>query len=255
MSNSRALVRQLNLQAGAKVNLDNAPGRWLSGYENGWRRDENYGTVMTGSMKAGWYSGYKLTNTTTSDKWFKVGKFIFPKVNQQWTIELLGKMSTANPSGVAGNPTQAVSSGMTWLNFQRCATAVWGDMFHRGQPAVLDVKYKRSYENIVEVWVKLKAGSGDTMFNLRSTGPTRFEAGECSLFTPDLTEALDETEIGTVTPNARLSLHNGLAGFGANENGVATMATSVASAPASSVPTGYVTLNINGVDRKLPYYS
>ncbi|CAH0271517.1 hypothetical protein SRABI13_03503 [Erwinia aphidicola] len=255
MNNSRALFRQLNLQAGAKVSLDNASGRWLSGYEGGWRRDENFGTTMTGSMKAGWYSGYKLTNTADSDKWFKVGKFVFPRVNQQWTIELIGKMSTANPSGVAGSPTQTVASGATWLNFQRCATAVWGDMYHRGQPAVLDVKYRRSYENIVEVWVKLKAGSGDTMFNLRSTGPTRFESGECSLYTPDLNEVTDETQIGTVTPNARLTMHNGLAGLGANENGVVTLATAVAAAPASTVPAGYVTLNINGIDRKMPYFS
>ncbi|VTT27872.1 Uncharacterised protein [Klebsiella pneumoniae] len=255
MNNSRALFRQLNLQAGAKVSLDNASGRWLSGYEGGWRRDENFGTTMTGSMKAGWYSGYKLTNTADSDKWFKVGKFVFPRVNQQWTIELIGKMSTANPSGVAGSPTQTVASGATWLNFQRCATAVWGDMYHRGQPAVLDVKYRRSYENIVEVWVKLKAGSGDTMFNLRSTGPTRFESGECSLYTPDLNEVTDETQIGTVTPNARLSMHNGLAGLGANENGVVTLATAVAAAPTSTVPAGYVTLNINGIDRKMPYFS
>ena len=164
-------------------------------------------------------------------------------------------MTTANPARVAVSPTQPVASGATWLNFQRCATAVWGDMYHRGQPAVLDVKYRRSYENIVEVWVKLKAGSGDTMFNLRSTGPTRFESGECSLYTPDLNEVTDETQIGTVTPNARLSMHNGLAGLGANENGVVTLATAVAAAPASTVPVGYVTLNINGIDRKMPYFS
>jgi hypothetical protein len=254
LNNSRVQMRQLNLQAGSKVNLDNTSERWLSGYEGGWRRDENFGTTMTGSMKAGWYTGYKLTNTSDKDTWYRIGKFVFPKVNQQWTLELISKLSTANPSGTATNPLQTVSSGVTWLNLQRCVSSVWADMFHRGLTAVLDVKYQRSYQNIVEVWVKLKAGSGDTMFNLRSTGPTRFESGECSLFTPDLSEVVDLTTLGTATPSARLSIHNGLAGIGANENGVVTIATAEAATPATSAPVGYITLNVNGVDRKIPYY-
>lgn len=255
LNNSRVQMRQLNLQAGSKVNLDNTSDRWLSGYESGWRRDENFGTTMTGSMKAGWYTGYKLTNTSDKDTWYRIGKFVFPKVNQQWTLELVSKLSTANPSGTAANPVQTVSSGVTWLNLQRCVSSVWADMFHRGLTAVLDVKYQRSFQNIVEVWVKLKAGSGDTMFNLRSTGPTRFESGECSLFTPDLSEVADLTTLGTATPNARFSIHNGLAGVGANENGVVTLATAEAATPATSAPVGYITLNVNGVDRKVPYYS
>lgn len=255
LNNSRVQMRQLNLQAGSKVNLDNTSDRWLSGYESGWRRDENFGTTMTGSMKAGWYTGYKLTNTSDKDNWYRIGKFVFPKVNQQWTLELVSKLSTANPSGTATNPLQTVSSGVTWLNLQRCVSAVWADMFHRGMTAVLDVKYQRSYQNIVEVWVKLKAGSGDTMFNLRSTGPTRFESGECSLFTPDLSEVVDLTTLGTATPNARLSIHNGLAGIGANENGVVTIATAEAATPTINAPVGYLTLNVNGVDRKIPYFS
>ncbi|MFU9135709.1 amylovoran biosynthesis protein AmsF [Erwinia tasmaniensis] len=255
MNNSRVQFRQLNLQAGAKVTMDTTSDRWLSGYESGWRREENFGTTMTGSMKAGWYSGYRLNNNSDSDKWFRIGKFVFPKVNQQWTLEFMGKLTTANPAGTAASPVQAVSSGVTWLNLQRCVSSVWADMFHRGSTPVIDVKYKRSYENIVEVWVKLKAGSGDTMFNLRSTGPTRFDSGECSLFTPDLSEVTDLTTLGTVTPSARLSLHNGLAGIGANENGVVTLATADAAVPASMAPGGYITLNINGTDRKFPYYN
>lgn len=255
MNNSRVLIRQLNLQAGSTVTNDSTADSWLSGYERGWRRDENFGTVMTGSMKAGWYSGFRLSNSSTADKWFRIGKFTFPKVNQQWTLEIISKLSTASPSGVAANPLQAVSSGVTYLNLQRCASAVAADMFHRGLSAVVDVKYKPSYSDIVEVWVKLKAGSGDTMFNVRSTGPTRFDAGSCSLFSPDLSEVSDETTIGTSTPNARLSFHNGIAGLGANEKGVVTLATSEAVAPSGTVPSGYITLNVNGTDRKFPYYT
>ncbi|HBI05570.1 MAG TPA: amylovoran biosynthesis protein AmsF, partial [Erwinia persicina] len=47
MDNARMQIRQLNLQAGATVSLNTAPGRWLSGYETGWRRDESFGTQMS----------------------------------------------------------------------------------------------------------------------------------------------------------------------------------------------------------------
>lgn len=255
MNNSRMLIRQLNLQDGATVSNDSTADAWLSGYERGWRRDENFGTVMTGSFKAGWYSGYKLSHTSTVDKWYRLGKFSFPKVNQQWTLEMMGKLATTSPSGTAASPLQTISSGVTYLNLQRCASAVAADMFHRGWTPVVDVKYKPSCTDIVEVWVKLKAGSGDTMFNIRSTGPTRFESGACCLFSPDLSEVTDETTIGTVTPSARLSFHNGLAGLGANEKGVVTLATSEAVAPVSTAPSGYITLNVNGTDRKFPYYT
>ncbi|WLS77343.1 amylovoran biosynthesis protein AmsF [Erwinia pyri] len=254
MSNGRVQLRQLNLQAGSKLTLDTASGRWLSGYEYGWRRDENFGTTMTGSMKAGWYTGFKVTNTSTVDKWYKLGKVNMPKDNQQWVIEMISKVSNAVISGTAGSPVTAVSSCLTWLNISRCATAVYADIQHKGSPAVLDVKLNRIGLTYAEIWVKLKAGSGDMMFNLKSTGPTRFESGECNLFTPDLSEVTDTTTIGTTSPNARMSLHNGLAGIGANEKGVLTVATTAATAPATTTAAGYITVNINGTDRKIAYF-
>lgn len=254
MSNGRVQIRQLNLQAGAKVNLDTASGRWLSGYEYGWRRDENFGTTMTGSMKAGWYTGFKVTNTSTADKWYKLGKVNLPKDNQQWVVEMISKVSNAVITGVAGSPVTAVSSCLTWLNISRCATAIYADIQHKGSPAVLDVKLNRIGVTYAEIWVKLKAGSGDMMFNLKSTGPTRFESGECNLFTPDLSEVTDTSTIGTTSPNARMSLHNGLAGIGANEKGVLTVATTAATAPTTTTAAGYITVNINGTDRKIAYY-
>lgn len=147
-----------------------------------------------------------MSNTSTVDKWFRIGKFCSPKASQQWALEMISKLSSANP-------LQTVSSGVTYLNLQRCTIAVYANMFHRGLTAVVDVKYKPVYTDIVELWVKLKARSGDTMFNLRSTGPTRFESGSCScsLFSPDLSEVNDETTIGTYTPSARLSLPNDVA--------------------------------------------
>ncbi|WP_455813139.1 hypothetical protein [Pseudomonas graminis] len=254
MDNARVQIRQLNLQSGGAVSLNAAAGRWLSGYESGWRRDESFGTQMTGTMRAGWYSGYKITNTSTSDKWYKLGKVFMPKDNQQWIIEMIGKSANDAVTGTAGSPVSAISSGTSYLAISRCATAIYGDIRHHGSPAVLDIKFNRIGVTTSEIWVKLKAASGDTMFNLKSTGPTRFESGECSLFTPDLSEVTDATTIGTVSPAARMSLHNGLAGVGANEKGVLTVATAVATAPATTTVAGYITVNVNGTDRKIAYY-
>lgn len=254
MDNARVQIRQLNLQSGGMVSLNTSAGRWLSGYETGWRRDESFGTQMSGTLRVGWYSGYKITNTSTSDKWYKLGKVFMPKDNQQWVIEMIGKVSNDALSGTAGSPITAVSSGSSYLSISRCATAIYGDIRHHGSPAVLDIRFNRIGVTTSEIWVKLKAASGDTMFNLKSTGPTRFESGECSLFTPDLSEVTDLTTIGTVSPAARMSLHNGLAGVGANEKGVLTVATTAATAPATTTPAGYITVNVNGTDRKIAYF-
>ncbi|WP_336803638.1 amylovoran biosynthesis protein AmsF [Erwinia aphidicola] len=254
LDHARVQLRQLNLQAGASLSQGTSTTRWLSGYEAGWRREESFGTLMTGSMRAGWYTGYKITNTSSADKWYKLGKVFMPKENQQWIIEMIGKVSSDAVTGTAGSPVTSVSSCSSYLGISRCATAIYADIRHHGTPAVLDIKYNRIGVTTTEVWVKLKAASGDTMFNLKSTGPTRFESGECSLFTPDLTETTDITTIGTNTPAARMSMHNGLAGVGANEKGVLTLATTPATAPTTTTAAGYITVNINGTDRKIAYY-
>lgn len=254
LDNSRVLMSQINLQAGAKLSTAMSSPRWLSGYEYGWRRDENFGTQLTGSLRVGHFSGYRLNNSTDTDNWYRVGAFNFPIANQQWVAEFIGRASTADPSGTAGSPTATVSTGITEINLQR-GSSVWVDMFHRGSPAIIDARYNRQGVDFVELWVKLKAGSGDTMFNLKTTGPTRFDAGVCSQFSPDFSLITDLTKLGPTKPQMRFALHNGLAGIGANEKGVLTLATAVAAKPVNATtPGGYITVNINGVDHKLAYY-
>ncbi|CAO97027.1 hypothetical protein [Erwinia tasmaniensis] len=254
LDNARVQIRQLNLQSGGSVSVNSTADRWLSGFETGWRRDESFGTQMTGTLRVGWHSGYRITNSSASDKWYKLGKVFMPKENQQWIVEMTGKLTNEEISGIAGNPVTAISSGTSFLAISRCAKAIYGDIRHYGLPAVLDIKYNRIGTTTSEIWIKLKANSGDTLFNLSSTGPTRFESGVCSLFTPDLDEVEDLNTIGTVSPAARISFHNGLAGVGANEEGVLTIATATANVPTDLTPSGYMTVNINGTDRKIAYY-
>ncbi|WP_168393470.1 amylovoran biosynthesis protein AmsF [Erwinia amylovora] len=254
LDNARVQMRQLNLHSGGSISLNNTSERWLSGFETGWRRDESFGTQMTGTLRVGWHSGYRITNNSGSDKWYKLGKVFMPKENQQWVVEMTGKLTNEEISGVAGNPVTAMSSGTSHLAIYRCAKAIYADIRHYGLPAVLDIKFNRIGTTTSEIWVKLKANSGDTLFNLTSTGPTRFESGVCSLFTSDLGEVADLSSIGTVSPAARMSLHNGLAGVGANEKGILTIATATASTPTDLTPSGYMMVNLNGIERKIAYY-
>ena len=253
LNNARVVMRQIGLQSGARISQDAASGRWLSTFEYGYRRDENHGTFMTGSLRVGYFSGYKVTNNTATDNWYRLGQFFFPNANQQWVIEMIGKGDATSPSTTAASPVNMVGTGKTWINLQRLET-VWADAHHMGQPAVLDIRYNRVGTTYAVVWVKLAANSGDTLFNLKCTGPTRFDTGSCSLFQSDLSMVTDTTKIGTLKPAARFGLHNGVAGIGANEKGVVTLATTAGTPTNKTTPSGFVLININGTDRKVPYY-
>ncbi|WP_205951324.1 glycosyl hydrolase family 28-related protein [Pantoea stewartii] len=253
LNNARVVMRHINLQAGAKLSQDLVTGKWLSTFEYGYRRDENYGTFMSGSLRAGYFSGYKVVNNTATDNWYRLGQVFFPSPNQQWVIELIGKADNTTPSGTATSPVNMPGTGKTWINLQRLDT-VWADACHMGQPAVMDIRYNRVGTTYAGVWVKLRANSGETMFNLKTTGPTRFDTGSCSLFQSDMSQVDDVTKVGTLKPAARFGLHNGVAGLGANEKGVVTLATAEGSPTNKTTPTGFVLMNINGVDRKVAYY-
>ncbi|WP_312057656.1 glycosyl hydrolase family 28-related protein [Pantoea brenneri] len=253
LNNARVIMRQINLQAGAKITNDLAAGKWLSTFEYGYRRDENHGSYSTGSMRVGYFSGYKVVNNTDTDNWYRLGQLYFPAPNQAWVMELIGKADATTPSGTAGSPVNLPGTGRTLINLQRLET-VWADAHHMGQSSVLDIRYNRVGTTYAVVWVKLRANSGETMFNLKTTGPTRFDTGSCSLFQSDMSVVTDITKVGTLKPAARFGMHNGLAGIGANEKGVVTLATAAGTPANKTAPTGFVLININGVDRKVPYY-
>ncbi len=254
---TKALIRALSLQSGATVDMTKTGTAWLSGFDQGWRRDENYGTVMTGSMKAGWYSGYRVSNTSTEDKWFRVGKFFFPNANQHWHIEMHGKALRDTATLPAAAPLLTNVCGKAYLNLYRGASSVGGNVHYEGDSGVIDCLVRstsNSNGSYGEAWIKLKAQCGDVVVNLKSNGPTRFEAGECSLFSADFSEVTDLDTKNRVTLSTVMNYHNGAAGIGF-DSGVVTLASEVADAPAASAaPAGYITVKINGVNRKLAYF-
>nr|MBA2815475.1 amylovoran biosynthesis protein AmsF [Candidatus Pantoea persica] len=64
----------------------------------------------------------------------------------------------------------------------------------------------------------------------------------------------DTTKMGLLKPAARFGLYNGVAGIGANEKGVVTIATTAGTPTNKTTPLGFVLININGTDRRVPYY-
>ncbi|AQT28720.1 putative exopolysaccharide biosynthesis protein [Erwinia phage vB_EamM_Yoloswag] len=272
LANTRCVINGFYFQGKGTMNLERAksPDNWLSGYERGNIRTETYGIIMTDScFRAGYYTGYKITNNTDQDKWFYIGSFSFPKMNQIWEIELLGKAGGTVPNAKSQQPVDMTGMGRRVITMQRCNTPnkkVYADMRQEGTDGIADVVYQRLWEDYGKVFIKLKANSGDTIFNLTTTGPTRFEAGQCTLFSDGPCECVDDllTEMTTsveknqkdyARPQNRFSLHNGLAGIGANEQGVLTMQTAEGKAPKDlTKPAGYTTININGVDRVIPYF-
>lgn len=270
-NNSRLVIDGAYFQGKGTMTLDrqNTKDNWLSGYERGVIRRETYGIQMTdASFRAGYFTGYKMTNNTDQDKWFYLGILSFPKVNQIWEIELMGKAGGVAPTAKLQQPAKMTGMGKRIITLQRCSSPakVYADMRQEGQDAIVDVVYQRLWPDHAKVYIKLAANSGDTIFNLTTTGPTRFEAGVCTQFSDGPAECVDPvlTEMTTCVeknqkdygrPQQRFSLHNGLAGIGANEQGLLTLQTAEGKAPKDlAKPAGYTSININGVDRVVPYY-
>lgn len=254
---SRVLMRQLSLQSGASIDTERTGSALLSSYEHGWRRDENYGTEMTGSMKAGWYSGHRVTNNSDTDKWFRVGSFNFRHANQHWHLEFNGKTLRDTATSPTVNPLLSNVCGKTLINFYRGSNSVGGNMHFEGDSGVSDCYLLSTNDGATcEAWVKLKAQSGDVVVNLITTGPTHFDEGQSSLFYPDFTEdtTLNLENKSRVALSTVMNYHNGAAGVGFDGK-VITLASEAASAPAASAtPAGYITVKINGVNRKLAYF-
>ncbi|QQO90400.1 putative tail spike associated glycoside hydrolase [Erwinia phage pEa_SNUABM_5] len=272
LANTRCVVNGFYFQGQGTMSLERkaSTDNWLSGYERGNIRIETYGILMTDAcFRPGYYTGYKITNNTDQDKWFYIGSYSFPKVNQTWQIELLGTAPGVVPNTKLQQPTQMDGMGRRVITMTRCIKPqkkVYADMHMEGTDAIADVVYQRLWEDYGKVWVKLKANSGDTIFNITTTGPTRFEAGQCTLFSDgpcectdptlaEMTVSVEKNQKDYARPQQRFSLHNGLAGIGANEQGMVTMQTAEGKAPKDlSKPAGFTSININGVDRVVPYY-
>lgn len=254
----QASLRGINL-INTTINYANTTvTQWASGYDQGRRRDEAFGTELTGTMKARWYSGaLRGTNNSSSSIWLNIGSFETNTTGGQWEIEIISR----NGYSSIGTSNYAVTAdrtpGKTIINVQRGAgTTPIVTMYHHGQSGVIACQYdNQSYVNILpSLWIQLIAYTGEYVVNVKSTGPTRFDAGTCNRFV--LSGATQSAAPGLAnTPTMRFSMHNGSAGVGAQGSYLALSSATGTPTVAAAGAAGHLAVVVNGTLRYIPYMS
>lgn len=231
-----------------------------SAYELGTSRFENYGTYLDNPLRYKWMSGViRGANNTAGNVWLNVGSFYTPAVGGGWEIEIICR----NGYSSIGTPPLDVSSdrtlGKTIINVQRgSGLSPIINMYHFGASGVVAARYQSQAYNdtLPALWLNLSSYCGEYSISVKSTGVTRLEAGQCSLF--NVNGATQTTDPGTLNQiEGRFSLHNGLAGYGA-QGSVAAVKTTRATptnAPVEATPVLYMRMNINGQEMAVPVYA
>ena len=229
---------------------------WNGAYDLGESRSENHGMEMNGTMKAKWYTGViRGTNNTTSVQYLNIGSFTFPNVGAIWEIEIIcrdGYSSVGTPPYTA---TADRTPGKTIIRVQRGAALIpIVTYYHVGSSGVTGVQYQsQTYNNILPaLWVKINSYVGEYVINVKGTGPTRFDAGTCALFTINGNTTTTNPSLNAATP--RFSIHNGSAGIGAQGSYLA-MTTGTGTPTTTTAATGYMEVYLNGVIAYIPYYT
>lgn len=230
---------------------------WLSGYERGNIREEAYGMEIEGTFKTKWFSGVlRGANNTTSAIYLNLGSIQLPNVGGIMEFEVICRDGYSSVGSSNYNVTADRSPGKTIIRVQRGAsTTPIVTYFHEGASGVTGVWYvNQTYSDTLPgIWIKLNSYVGEYVVNAKCTGPTRFDAGTWTLYTVDGTTQTTAPS-NVVAATARMSIHNGSAGIGAQGSNLAL--TTATGTPASTTsPTGYMAVVINGTVGYVPYYT
>ncbi len=256
--NSRLNMRQINLQVRSKIDNSRVKGSWLSRFERGSTRIESFGIATEGSMKYNFLgSRFHISNKTDNEQWLEVGKIFSPGQGDSWEIEVFGK---AHYEESAGSPYLDITAGNTLngranIHFQRKQKLSEMSWSAEGASPVVDVAFTTPSDTDVVIFVKLAKNLNAGMILIKTTAQDRFMSGRCALFDAVLAPQ-DNLPGNAKTALRQLSLHNGLAGFGANNEGDILLASRElpASAVETSQPQGYISVVINGEQCAMPYF-
>ncbi|WP_168403927.1 phage tailspike protein [Erwinia amylovora] len=258
---SRLNMRQTNLQSGSWIDNSLANDEWLSSFERGSTRVESYGIAVDGSMKYNYLtSRFRIENHSSQEKWYELGNIHTPDVGDSWEIEVFGQSQFSNGSG-----TKALMSmtddrhtgGKAIINLQRKIHGFEASWSVEGSSPINDVVYTTSNDSDTRVFVKLAQWLGSAGVMIKTTAKDRFVSGHCARFDSRMVHS--EPPKGEKVHSAvrRFSLHNGLAGIGANEQGdllVESRHIDVAKVETSRAE-GYISLVINGQQVAVPYFA
>jgi len=229
---------------------------WLTYYERGHNRLEAFGAELSGSVKAKYYSGIlRGTNNTASSVWLNIGVITWPSTGGIWEFEVICRNGYSSVGTGTYNPTGDRSPGKTTIRAQRgTGSTPIVTYFHEGSSAVTAVQYGTQTSNDIlpSLWVQLSSYTGEYVINATNTGPTRFDAGTCSRFEPDGT--IQSASPGLNAATARMSIHNGSAGIGAQGSNLA-IATATGTPASTADPAGYLSvIGPAGTLIYIPYY-
>lgn len=259
---------------------------FLSSYENGHSRHENYGSQLSGSLEIGGLYGFNISNMTDQPMWCKVGTFAMfnaagKDLMAQWEIELLGtrfidsgtvdSKSVKLPKQLSGrneevNPLANAMPGRCVIqathlktpNMSATDSAGQTNMHFYGDSCVLDMR-TTGWHNPLELWVQLAPYTLRCGVTAKCAGSTRFESGAWSYVNFDgMTQSATPTGGGGAKGAAakKWNVHNGKAGIGINDDGTLSMA----SIAPTKIPTSlnltdvsqWVVVSVNGEDVLVP---
>lgn len=257
--NSRLNKRQINLQGHSYIENSMRKGALLSQYELGSTQVESFGVAIDGSMKYGWLgSRYHLSNNTDQEQWIELGRMFSPEVGDSWEIEIFGqgdydaRFGGTQFSDLMGSNT---AGGKALIQVQRKKQKSAVTWSAEGACPLVDVFYNAPYDTDTIVYIKLAKRVASATILIKSTANDRFMSGKCALFNASMGKVDHPPARASAAPR-RLSLHNGIAGFGANEDGDIMMATRLLKAEEveTQQPQGFLSIVIDGEQCAVPYF-
>lgn len=200
---SRLIENQTGLQSGASIDYKEDPAveEWLSVWERGRIDISNHGIFIDGYLDPGtMMSRNKISNSGSTPKWFRVGRWYSPEEGDQIDINFIG---TGNFLAVSPNLNDVDDTrqggGNTLLRVQQKKDGVVGaTLMPCGSSPILAVKTVKVSAGSFMVYVQLKGYTRNVIPVINATGKTRAEAGVCYYFRPDIAPMTDE-EIKAMT--------------------------------------------------------
>lgn len=255
MNGTRDITRQLSLQSGASILRGTDIDSWLSDSDMGWMRQDPYGIQANAPVASLWEASMlRGSNTGNASVWLSIGTFQTQALGGMWEIEILSKIGNDVASGV--RPTNNGAPGVTRIMMQRGASTVPVVTFtNEGSTGISAVRYNGNYVSYTTLWVQVAANVLEYGVFIRGTGITRFYAGTWNMYSLSGATQTATPSGSTVVPG-KTSLHNGVAGIGA-EGSVITIDTVTVDPTEVNVTAiaGFMIQKLNGVDYAIPYYS
>lgn len=251
---NRDLTHNIEL-VNASIQRGPSPNQWLSAYDQGFIQSNNYGMTVRGPFAQLWKSSFlRGTNNVSTPLWVKVGKFKNAIDGGIWKIRVVSRTEYRDANFT--RPTANGAGGVTNILLQVSEESPVVTYSSQGQAAVTGVKYSDATADSVVLWVQISPFCGEYAFFTRGTGRYRTYSTDPdpSLFFVDgYTQLTDPVSNSTLDASRKASLHNGLAGWGA-ERRIVSVDTTVNVTLVPGAIAGYTIKKLNGKNIALPYY-